>query len=409
MTNKTYIITNTSGHSEKDSGAVTKKDGKLIKEADLAVKFRNAVLHYLQQDKSIITRTDGYGKTNLSLNEAAKLIDGADLSIEWHLNASSNPTATGVETIALPKDKVLAQKISSVVAQALQRVRVQNTVAELFNTSAYIVRSIMESAVEYGLEQRGEIANLKHVSLDEKAYTQGHKYATILIDSDNDYVVEMTEGRKEKNVKALFFSLNSSETYPNLQRVNVDMWKPYMKAIKDIAPKAIIVHDKFHLFKKLSEAIDKTRRKEVKEHEQLKNQKYTVLKNQENRTEQQKKDFDKMLQDNLLTAKAWQIRENFKYLFQVNQNIELHYQMWKQDAKEKAITAINNVIETFDRHLTGIINAIQTKTSSAKHENLNGKIQAVMAKARGFVNFERFRINTLFYFGKLNLTPQKIY
>ena len=97
-----------------------KKDGKLIKEADLAVKFRNAVLHYLQQDKSIITRTDGYGKTNLSLNEAAKLIDGADLSIEWHLNASSNPTATGVETIALPKDKVLAQKISSVVAQAFE-------------------------------------------------------------------------------------------------------------------------------------------------------------------------------------------------------------------------------------------------------------------------------------------------
>jgi hypothetical protein len=39
MTNKTYIITNTSGHSEKDSGAVTKKDGKLIKEADLAVNY----------------------------------------------------------------------------------------------------------------------------------------------------------------------------------------------------------------------------------------------------------------------------------------------------------------------------------------------------------------------------------
>lgn len=125
----------------------------------------------------------------------------------------------------------------------------------------------------------------------------------------------MIEGRKEKNVKALFFSLNSSEKYPSIKRVNMHMWKPYINAIKDIAPQAIIVHDKFHLFKKLSEAIDKTRRKEVKEQEQLKNQKYTVLKNQENRTEQQQKDFDKMLQDNLLTAKARQIRENFKYLF----------------------------------------------------------------------------------------------
>jgi len=104
-----------------------------------------------------------------------------------------------------PKSKGYTHLFAFKIIEALQKVRVQNTVAELFNTSAYIVRSIMESAVEYGLEQRGEIANLKHVSLDEKAYTQGHKYATILIDSDNDYVVEMTEGRKEKNVKALFF------------------------------------------------------------------------------------------------------------------------------------------------------------------------------------------------------------
>lgn len=308
-----------------------------------------------------------------------------------------------------PKSKGYTNLFALKIIESLQKVRVQSTVAELFSTSSYIVRSIMESSVEYGLEQRGEINNLEYISLDEKAYTQGHKYATILIDSDREYVVEMIEGRKEKSVKALFFGLNSSEEQPSIKRVNMDMWKPYMNAIQDIAPQAIIVHDKFHLFKKLSEAIDKTRRKEVKEQEQLKNQKYTVLKNQENRTEQQQKDFDKMLEDNLLTAKAWQIRENFKYLFQITQDIEQHYQLWKSDAKAKEIIAIDKVIDTFDRHLKGIINAIKTKTSSAKHENLNGKIQSVMAKARGFVNFNRFRINALFYFGNLKLTPQKNY
>jgi len=39
----------------------------------------------------------------------------------------------------------------------------------------------MENAVEIGLSKRGEINDLKHISLDEKAYTQEHKYATILI------------------------------------------------------------------------------------------------------------------------------------------------------------------------------------------------------------------------------------
>ena len=49
-----------------------------------------------------------------------------------------------------------------------------------------------------------------------------------------------------------------------MERVNIDMWKPYINVIEEIAPQATIVHDKFHIVKKLSEAIDKTRRKEVK-------------------------------------------------------------------------------------------------------------------------------------------------
>ena len=50
MTNKIAVIT--AGHSNVgkiDSGAVTTVDGKLIKEADIAVKLRNAILHYLHQ------------------------------------------------------------------------------------------------------------------------------------------------------------------------------------------------------------------------------------------------------------------------------------------------------------------------------------------------------------------------
>lgn len=307
-----------------------------------------------------------------------------------------------------PKHKGYTHLFAAKVIETLQKVQVQSTVATLMNTTAYMVRSIMEEAVEVALEKSEVVNGLENVSLDEKAYAKGHQYATILIDSDKDCVVEMTQGRREKDVKALFFSLNSEEKQPSLKRVNMDMWKPYMNAIKDIAPQAMIVHDKFHLFKKLSESIDKTRRKEIKENELLKKQKYTVLKNQENRTQEQQKAFEQLLEANLLTAKAWQIRENFKYLFQIKQDIPFHYKLWKDDAINQSIKAVNEVIKTFDNHLTGIFNAITTQSTSGKHENMNGRIQSVIAKARGFANFDRFRINILFYFGNLDLTPQKI-
>ena len=118
MTNK--IVCVTAGHSNTgkiDSGAVTTVGGKLIKEADMAMLLRNTILYYLQQDKDIITRCDGYGQTNLPLREAIKLIDGSDVAVEVHFNSSNNKTANGVECIALPKDKTLAQNLSKAVAK----------------------------------------------------------------------------------------------------------------------------------------------------------------------------------------------------------------------------------------------------------------------------------------------------
>ncbi len=118
MTNK--IVCVTAGHSNTgkiDSGAVTNVGGKLIKEADLAVKLRNAILHYLQQDKGITTRCDGYGQVNLELKEVIKLIKCCDAAVEIHFNSSTNKTANGVECIALLKDKTLAQNLSKAVAK----------------------------------------------------------------------------------------------------------------------------------------------------------------------------------------------------------------------------------------------------------------------------------------------------
>ena len=163
------------------------------------------------------------------------------------------------------------------VITTLQEVKVQQTVANILGTTPYIVRSIMENAVDKALDARGDVTDLRNVSLDEKAFRKGHNYATILIDSDKDYVVEMTEGRAEKNVKCLFACVTSQEEQPQLERVNMDMWRPYINVIEEIAPQAMIVHDKFHVVKKLSEAIDKTRRAEVKIEPLLKKNRFTVL------------------------------------------------------------------------------------------------------------------------------------
>ena len=105
------FVTVTAGHSNSDPGAVNGK----FKEAELVSQFRNAVAYYLRE-AGIQYKTDGVGTLNQDLNAAIKLIKGSSVAVEFHMNAATSKQANGIETIALPKDKKLAQDLSKAVA-----------------------------------------------------------------------------------------------------------------------------------------------------------------------------------------------------------------------------------------------------------------------------------------------------
>lgn len=106
------FVTITAGHSNSDPGAVSGK----YKEAELVRQFRNAVAHYLLA-AGLSVKTDGVGAINLPLTNAIALAKGASLAVEFHMNAAASKQANGVETIALPRDKILAQNVSKAVAE----------------------------------------------------------------------------------------------------------------------------------------------------------------------------------------------------------------------------------------------------------------------------------------------------
>lgn len=108
------FVTVTAGHSNSDPGAVNGK----IKEADLVTNFRNAVSFYLRE-AGVQVKNDGTGSQNDPLSSAIKLIKGSSVAVEFHMNAATSKQANGVETIALPQDKELAQDLSAAVATAL--------------------------------------------------------------------------------------------------------------------------------------------------------------------------------------------------------------------------------------------------------------------------------------------------
>jgi transposase len=156
---------------------------------------------------------------------------------------NSEGKVTTIDIGFAPKSRSYTNKFSQHVITFLREIKVQRTTASLLGTTPYIIRSIMEDCVDYGLENRGFVSNFKNVSLDEKAYKPGHEYASILIDSDKDCVLNLTEGRKEKSVKALFFELNEQETQPQAEKQETEQ----EEKIKLIYNKLDDLHRKFIL------------------------------------------------------------------------------------------------------------------------------------------------------------------
>ncbi len=267
----------------------------------------------------------------------------------------------------------------------------------------------MHKAVERGLEKRSKNILYKHISIDEKAVKRGHEYISILSDEMTGVVIGATEGRTKESVKTLCATALTSHQCSKVETICTDMWDAYIYAAKTFFKDAKHCHDNFHLVGYLNKAVDKVRRREVKQHEELKNTKYIFLKDHSNLTEKQRIKYETIKGVNYEVSKAWRVKENFRDIqFRQTSNEAFHlFMQWRNDAKAAKIAEITDIVEMFDRHIKGIVNAIETGANNARAERLNGAIQELKTVGRGYRNTQNFITAIMFFHGNLKLYSHK--
>jgi transposase len=297
------------------------------------------------------------------------------------------------------------------VIDLLKITKNQSKTAEFLNCSFRMVNRIIHRSSERGLSRRDKRYLLfEHISIDEKSFHKGQNYVTVLSHPNSGAVIDVCENRDTESTKNLLYATFTEAQAKNICSVSMDMWKPYLKAINEVLPDAEIVHDRFHLVKYLNESMDKVRRRESVEEKILKDSRYALLKNEQNMTKAQKAKFKLIKESNLEVTKVWNIRENFKNIFGVNQNdsdAELLLINWATDSFMNGIKEVNKVILMFLSHMKGVVNAMISSYSNAMAERLNGKIQEVKLCSRGYRTFKNFRSAILFFHGGLDLYPHK--
>jgi len=179
----------------------------------------------------------------------------------------------------------------------------------------------------------------------------------------------------------------------------------FYKFIKKNCPNAALVHDKFHVIKYLTDAIDKTRREEVKQEAILKKTRYIFLKRLDTMTEKQREKFETENIKNTQTAAAWRMRENFIAMYdcKTQKEAELYFNRWYKAVIHSKNDHLKAAAKTIKQHIDNIITQIGTTISNGRAEQANSKIAKIQRMAQGYRNFNNLRAAILFFNGNLLL------
>ena len=292
--------------------------------------------------------------------------------------------------------------------ETLQSTKNQTKTARLLRLSFEQVNGVMLRAVERGLEKRDKNRIYKHVCMDEKSIRRGHEYVSMLYDGETGQVIEVESGRKSESVDNLCTKALTEEQRNAVETVCTDMWEAFINGALKYFPNARHCHDLYHCVTYLNNAVDKVRKREVKEFKELRYTKYIWLKDMSRYTPNDRMRFDKLENAEYQVSQAWKVKELFRDLLRLHYHGDMEaYGMlgdWMADALHYNIGEINDVVFMFKRHLKGIISAMVTGTNNGKAERTNGSIQEVKTIGRGYGTAERYRIAILFFHGGLDMS-----
>ncbi len=239
---------------------------------------------------------------------------------------------------------------------------------------------------------------LKRLAIDEIAVKKGHNYMTVVLDYDTGRVVWMGKGRQTATIDA-FFEAMPAKVREDIEAVAIDMWEPYINAVKNWCPQADVVFDLFHVVKGFNKVIDDIRNEEFRKasagpRELLKGSKYLFLKNWGNLKRKDRVQLEEILALNARLSTVYWLKDLLAHIW------DYYYPGWAVKmlaewcdvARQDGHPALAKFAEKLERHKYGIISHCKHQIHTSKLEGVNNKIKVVKRIAYGFHDLEYFAL-----------------
>jgi len=259
------------------------------------------------------------------------------------------------------------------------------------------VKAIDRRRLSRNLPTASDLRKLRFLGIDEVSLRKRHRYLTTVVDLDSGQVVYVAEGRSEQSLAPFLKRLRRLKT--PLKAVALDMWRPYVRALRRNFPKAALVYDSFHILSDYARMLDALRSEEARASQGpmkkvIKGSRFLLLKGQEKLTIPAKEKLQQLLQLNQRLLKAYVLKEELRRLWSFKSRIEaLKFLLdWINKAFQSRIKKLIHFARRILKHLEGILNYFRYPISTAKVEGINNKIKVIKRKAYGYRDIEYFKL-----------------
>ena len=272
-------------------------------------------------------------------------------------------------------------------------------VAEIVGMGWDTVKGIFKSHLRRQLKRRS-LADVRVIAVDEFAIRKKQRYLTIVLDLERGRVLWSGTGRRANTLIPFLRKLKRCRAH--VQAVAVDMWQPYLVAVKTVFPEATIVHDPFHIVQLVNRAIDNGQRelarllpKTIRCRRGLR---WVILRARETLDERGLTILEELMRINEPLYKAYLLKEDLRQLWSLDSLIVASYflKQWLDKARQTGLRAFKQLAKTLEKHSTEILNWYQFPISTGPLEGINNKAKVLKRQAYGYRDLEYFQLRLAF-------------
>jgi transposase len=234
---------------------------------------------------------------------------------------------------------------------------------------------------------------LRRIGVDEVSYGRGQrKYLTIVWDHDRGQVVWIGKGREEATLAAFFARLGHRRAR-RLVCVTMDMAAGYIAAVRQHAPQADIVFDRFHIEHHLLDAVDEVRKQEFwrghgRRRDVIRGKKYLLLQRRKRLHWRRRRELDDLLRLNKRLNAACVLKEQFAKVWEAHDEDEMATELerWRRMLRWKRLGPLQHFWQMLVRHEQGVLAWARHRMTNAALEGNNARVRALSHRAHGYRN-----------------------